>query len=93
MQGILVVAAVFWALMCRLATAALHEDTSAARHPADSKAKRLRGDPEGHSDLPMRNERLVRLHALASHSHAVWTARGLTPKACEVDVAAALRLC
>ena len=61
MQGILIVAAVFWALMCRLATAALREDTSSARHPADGKAKRLVGDPEGSADKPMRNDRLVRL--------------------------------
>ena len=59
-QGICVVASVFWLLMCRIAPAALHEDTSAARHPADAKAKRLEGDPEGSSDKPMRNDRLVR---------------------------------
>lgn len=47
-------------LMCRIAPAALHEATSAARHPADEKVKRLKGDPEGSTGKPMRNDRLVR---------------------------------
>jgi len=61
LQAILVVTAVLWVLLCRIAGRALFiEETSEHEHPAEEKHKRLLGDPSGHSDKPTRSENLVR---------------------------------
>jgi len=61
MQAILVVTAVLWVLLCRIAGRALFvEETSEHEHPAEEKHKRLLGDPSAHTDKPTRSENLVR---------------------------------
>ena len=62
LQAILVVTAVLWILLCRIAGRALFiEETSDHEHPAEEKHKRLLGDPSAHTDKPTRSENLVRL--------------------------------
>ena len=60
MQAIVVVSAVLWLLLCRIAGAALMEEASDLADPAEEKHRQLLGDPAAHTDKPTKSENLVR---------------------------------
>ena len=84
----MVVSAVLWLLLCRIAGTALMEEASDLEDPAEEKHRQLLGDPAAHTDKPTKSENLVRVrcnhpkladatcctHAVASPSElACWS--------------------
>ena len=59
-QAIVVVTAVLWVLLTRIAGTALMEEASDVEHPAEEKQRRLLGDPAAQTEKPTKSENLVR---------------------------------